>query len=106
MALMEMDCEIVLDVEFAPTNPKYSAREHLRGNIRSLRKENDTLYFKPMKLSSKNVYRRQARRAIRRKDLEIIMGFISLSFTALFVIAQLLYIRKHSNSLPNANQNL
>ncbi|GLJ17071.1 hypothetical protein SUGI_0295350 [Cryptomeria japonica] len=96
----DMDCEILIDVEYAPTNPEYSSKEHLRGNIRSLRKENDTLYFKPMKLSSNNVYRRQASGAIWRKDLEIIMGLISLSFTALFIIAQLLYIRKHSNSLP------
>lgn len=96
----DKDCEILIDVEYAPTNPEYSSREHLRGNIKSLREENDIFYFKPMKLSSYNVYRRQAVGASWRKDLEIVMGLTSLSFIALSIIAQLLYIRKHSNSLP------
>uniref|UniRef100_A0A0C9QPE6 RING-type E3 ubiquitin transferase n=1 Tax=Wollemia nobilis TaxID=56998 RepID=A0A0C9QPE6_9CONI len=95
-----MDCEILIEVDYAPMNPEFFETEHLSGTIRSLRKEKHSLYFKPMKFSSSNVYREQAEGSIWRKDLEIIVRLISLSFTALFIIAQLLYVKKHSNSSP------
>uniref|UniRef100_A0A0D6QR49 RING-type E3 ubiquitin transferase n=1 Tax=Araucaria cunninghamii TaxID=56994 RepID=A0A0D6QR49_ARACU len=95
-----MDCEILIEVDYAPMNPEFFETEHLSGKIISLRKEKHSLYFKPMKLSSTHVYREQAEGSIWRKDLEIIMRLTSLSFTALFIIAQLLYVKKHSNSSP------
>uniref|UniRef100_A0A0C9RSM4 RING-type E3 ubiquitin transferase n=2 Tax=Wollemia nobilis TaxID=56998 RepID=A0A0C9RSM4_9CONI len=95
-----MDCEILIEVDYAPMNPEFFETEHLSGKISSLRKGKEALYFKTMKLSSTNVYRKQAEGTMWRKDLEIIMRLISLSFTALFIIAQLLYVKKHSTSLP------
>lgn len=96
----DMDCQIHIEVKYASLNPELFSKQHISGSIRSLRPQKDPYYFKPIKLSSTTVYTNQAEKTIWRKDLEIIMGLVSLSLTVIVIFIQLLHFRRHSNVLP------
>lgn len=96
----DMDCQIHIKVKYPSLNPEQYSKEHISGSITSLRTQEDPYYFKPMKLSSTTMYTDQAENTIRRKDLEIIMGLVSLSLTAAVIYIQLLHVRRHPNVLP------
>lgn len=96
----DMDCQIHIEVKYASLNPEVFSKAHIIGSIRSLRTPKDPNYFKPMKLSSTTIYTNQADKTIWRKDLEILMGLVSLSLTVIVIFIQLLHVQRHSNVLP------
>lgn len=96
----DMDCQIHIKVKYASLNPEQHSKEHISGSITSLRTQKDPYYFKPINFSSTTLYTDQAEKIIWRKDLEIIMGLVSLSLTAAVIYIQLVHVRRHPNVLP------
>ncbi|ERM98237.1 uncharacterized protein LOC18426238 [Amborella trichopoda] len=100
---ISMDCEIYIHVQFSPLNPKLASVEHRSGTIKSTRKKKDPLYFEPLELSSRNLYHELAKESVWRKHLEVIMVLMSLSLASIFIVLQLLYVKKHPDVLPFAS---
>ncbi|XP_020105814.1 uncharacterized protein LOC109722259 [Ananas comosus] len=94
-----IDCEIVLNFQFAPLNAK--SREHLKGIIRSKRERSDLLFFEPLEITSYGIYVNQAVESIQRMDLEIAMVLISSTFSCIFVGMQLFHVKKNPDVLPS-----
>ncbi|KAF8391347.1 hypothetical protein HHK36_023651 [Tetracentron sinense] len=93
-----MDCEILVDVQFPPLNAKSGG--YVKGTIKSTRETTDSLYFKPLELSSSAIYTGQAKESIWRMDLEITMVLISNTLACVFVGLQLFYVKKNPDVLP------
>ncbi|KAI0524373.1 hypothetical protein KFK09_003740 [Dendrobium nobile] len=93
-----MDCKIQINIQFPPMDPKEG--ENLNGTIRSTRQILDPLYFEPISLSSYKMYDEQATEAIWRMDIEIIIVFISLTLSCIFIRSQILYAKKNPDVLP------
>ncbi|KAL7087663.1 hypothetical protein ACP275_13G081800 [Erythranthe tilingii] len=92
------DCEIIVNFEFSPLDAR---RECLvRGIIQSTRARIDPLYFEDMSLLSAAFYRKLAKQSKRRIEMEIVMAFISSTFTCMFVGLQLAHVKRDPNLLP------
>lgn len=94
-----MDCEISIHLQFPPLNAKMKGA-FIRGSITSLRKKSDSLFFEPLSVSSTSYFRILERRSIWRMDLELLMVLISKTLACIFVVFQLLYVKKHPDVLP------
>jgi len=91
-----LDCEILVNFEFPPTNRRNSGR--IKGSIKSTREKSDSLYFEVLDLSANTYYRDEA--SIWRMDAEIIMVLISTTLSCVFVGLQLFHVRRHPHVLP------
>ncbi|KAH9650703.1 DUF2921 family protein [Citrus sinensis] len=94
-----MDCEISIRLQFPPLNAMTKGG-FIRGRITSLRNKSDSLYFEPLFVSATSYYRILERRSIWRMDLELLMVLISKTLACIFVVFQLLYVKKHRDVLP------
>lgn len=94
-----MDCEISIHLQFPPLNAMTKGG-FIRGRITSLRNKSDSLYFEPLCVSATSYYRILERRSIWRMDLELLMVLISKTLACIFVVFQLLYVKKHRDVLP------
>ncbi|KAJ3670633.1 hypothetical protein LUZ60_008059 [Juncus effusus] len=92
------DCEIFVNLQFGPLNGK--AKEHVKGTIKSLRKNSDHLFFNQLDISSYGIYVEQASESIFRMDIEIGMVLASLTLTCVFLGLQLYHVKKNPNFLP------
>ncbi|KAL0001220.1 hypothetical protein SO802_015001 [Lithocarpus litseifolius] len=91
-----LDCEILVNFEFPPTNKRNSGR--IKGSIKSTREKSDSLYFEVLDLSANSYYRDEA--FIWRMDAEIIMVLISTTLSCVFVGLQLFHVKRHPHVLP------
>ncbi|XP_073006483.1 uncharacterized protein [Typha latifolia] len=94
-----MDCQVLINVQFAPLNGK--TREHLRGAIRSTRDRSDPLFLDPLEITSYGIYTAQAAASIWRMDLEITMVLISLTLSCIFIGLQLFHVKKNPEIIPS-----
>ncbi|KAJ7292351.1 hypothetical protein O6H91_14G067600 [Diphasiastrum complanatum] len=95
------DCEILIKIQYPPSDPALSEKHPLSGTILSLRNNTDPLHFEPMEVSTSNLlYSIQARDALWRKDFEIFLSMITLSIMVIVVILQFMYSRRHPEALP------
>lgn len=94
-----LDCEILINIQLASFNPNEG--DHLSGNIRSMRKSSDHLFFKPLAISSYGIYKGQAAATIWWMDIEIMMVLVSLTLSCVFIGSQLFHIKKNPDVLPS-----
>ncbi|KAL6205709.1 hypothetical protein ACLB2K_022963 [Fragaria x ananassa] len=95
-----VDCEIIVNIEFPPTNPRSSYLRFINGSIESTRKKSDPLYFERVEFTSAALYNYEAERTIWWMDVEIIMVLLSNIFACVFGILQLFYVKRHPDVLP------
>ncbi|KAL2247525.1 UNVERIFIED_CONTAM: hypothetical protein Sindi_2604800 [Sesamum indicum] len=91
------DCEILVEVEFAALNGKTDGRT--KGTIRSTRAKDDPLHFEDLSMSSSVFYTEMAEQSIWRIDLEITMVLVSNTFSCIFVVLQLLHVKRNPEAL-------
>ncbi|XP_052177669.1 uncharacterized protein LOC127791956 [Diospyros lotus] len=96
---VSMDCDILLNFQFAPLNAK--SGNTIKGSIESTREKNDSLFFEKLTLSSNAYYTSTAKQAVTRIDLEIVLALISNTLKCVFVGLQLWYVKKNPNVLPS-----
>ncbi|CAI9088655.1 OLC1v1023051C1 [Oldenlandia corymbosa var. corymbosa] len=92
------DCEMFIEFQFSPLNSKVG--RSIQGTIKSNRAKADSLYFEPLKISSRSYYGVQVKKSLWRMDLEIVMVLISNTLLCVFVALQIFYVRKHPEVLP------
>lgn len=95
-----MDCEILLNFQFPPSNPKEN-EDHIKGSIKSMRAESDPLYFEPMEVYSVSYSALAVKKSISKMDWEITVALISNTLACIFVGLQLLHVKKHPEVLPS-----
>ncbi|KAL6202038.1 hypothetical protein ACLB2K_025749 [Fragaria x ananassa] len=95
-----VDCEIIVNIEFPPTNPRSSYLRFINGSIESTRKKSDPLYFERVEFTSAALYNYEAERTIWWMDVEIILVLLSNIFACLFGIFQLFHVKRHPDVLP------
>ncbi|KAF3774623.1 hypothetical protein EJ110_NYTH52704 [Nymphaea thermarum] len=96
-----MDCEISMNFQLPPLSTEnFAVGEQFSGTIKSIRKSEDPLYFKSLKLWSSVPYLVQTRTQVLMMDTEIAMVLISLTLVSIFVLLQLLHVKKHPEVLP------
>ena len=93
-----VDCEIVVKFQLPPLDERSGI--YIKGSIESTRKKSDSLYFKPLELSSAAFYTEAAEKAVWRMDMETIMVLISTTLACVFVGLQLYHVKRHPNVLP------
>ncbi|TYJ48488.1 hypothetical protein E1A91_A01G065700v1 [Gossypium mustelinum] len=94
-----MDCGILLNFQFAPVKGLEKGG-YIRGEIKSIRKKSDLLYFDHLDVSSVAYNREQARHTIWTMDLEIALVVICQTLVCLSVRPQLYHSKRHPNRLP------
>ncbi|XP_031283570.1 uncharacterized protein LOC116146570 [Pistacia vera] len=94
-----MDCEVLVHLQFPPLNAKKDG-VYIRGTITSARNKSDPLYFKPLYVTSTASYTFLERQSIWRMDLEILMALVSNTLACVFVVFQLLYVKRNPGVLP------
>ncbi|KAK9209228.1 hypothetical protein WN944_001592 [Citrus x changshan-huyou] len=95
-----MDCEILLNFQFPPSNPKEN-EGHIKGSIKSMRAESDPLYFEPMEVYSVSYSALAVKKSISKIDWAITVALISNTLACIFVGLQLLHVKKHPEVLPS-----
>ncbi|CAN6483597.1 unnamed protein product [Victoria cruziana] len=96
-----MDCEISMNFQLPPlSSDNFAVGEQFSGTIKSIRKSADPLFFKSLKLWSSVPYIDQARSSVLMMDMEVAMVLISLTLVSIFVLLQLLHVKKHPEVLP------
>ncbi|KAI4371062.1 hypothetical protein MLD38_019336 [Melastoma candidum] len=93
-----LDCKVTISVKFAPLNRKRG--ELITGFIKSTRPTSDPLYFETLTLKSNSMYSVQATESIWRMDLEIILVVVSNTLACVFVVSQILHVRRKPDVLP------
>lgn len=93
-----LDCEILINFQFSSLNSK--DRNEAKGTIESTRPKTDPLYFNQLNLSAISIFSTEARDSIWEMDFEITMVLISNTLMCIFVILQLLYVKKSPDVLP------
>ncbi|KAL5151586.1 hypothetical protein HKD37_13G037924 [Glycine soja] len=93
-----VDCEIVVKFQLPPLDERSGI--YIKGSIESTRKKSDSLYFKPLELSSAAFYTEAAEKLVWRMDMETIMVLISTTLASVFVGLQLYHVKRHPNVLP------
>ncbi|KAK3198966.1 hypothetical protein Dsin_022381 [Dipteronia sinensis] len=73
---------------------------YITGSISSARKKSDPLHFESVSVSSAAFYTGIERQSIWRMDMEILMVLISNTLACVFVVFQLLYVKRHPGVLP------
>ncbi|KAK3198946.1 hypothetical protein Dsin_022361 [Dipteronia sinensis] len=94
-----MDCEIRVNLQFPSLNAKKDG-VYITGNISSARKKSDPLHFESVSVSSAAFYTGIERQSIWRMDMEILMVLITNTLACIFVVFQLLYVKRHPGVLP------
>ncbi|TQE10453.1 hypothetical protein C1H46_003908 [Malus baccata] len=94
-----VDCEILVNFQFPPTNKKNA--DVIKGSIESTREESDPLHFESWGLSSDSITVVVAERSIWRMDAEITLVLISTTAACVFVALQLFHVKKHPDVLPS-----
>ncbi|KAI9185667.1 hypothetical protein LWI28_009421 [Acer negundo] len=94
-----MDCEIRVSLQFPSLNAKKDG-VYITGSISSARKKSDPLHFESVSVSSTAFYTGIERQSIWRMDMEILMVLISNTLACIFVVFQLLYVKRHPGVLP------
>ncbi|KAJ6850283.1 uncharacterized protein M6B38_265555 [Iris pallida] len=94
-----LDCGILINIQLAPLNPEEG--EYSKGKISSTRENSDPLFFKPLEISARGMYRTQAAENIRWMNIEITMVLLSLTLSCIFIGLQLYHIKKHPEVLPS-----
>ncbi|KAG6506424.1 uncharacterized protein LOC121979491 [Zingiber officinale] len=93
---MPMDCDISIDIQFPPLNPKSEDQGIINGTIRSTREESDSLYFKPITVFLRRyMFVATAAESIWRMEMETVMVLISLTFSCLCILLQIVHANKH-----------
>ncbi|XP_074573303.1 uncharacterized protein LOC141829677 [Curcuma longa] len=93
---MPMDCDILIKIQFPPLHPKAEEDQRINGTIRSTRKESDPLYFKPITvLDYRHMYLATATESIWRMEMETAMVLISLTFSCVCILLQIVHAKKH-----------
>ncbi|XP_028807504.1 uncharacterized protein LOC114762211 [Neltuma alba] len=93
-----LDCEILIKFEFPPLDAARRS-SHTKGSIESTRKSSDPLYFKVLNLTAFAYYTQGADTAWR-MDMEIITVLVSTTLACVFLISQLIHVKRHPNVLP------
>lgn len=96
-----VDCEILVNFQFPPTNQNSSNTGTIKVSIESTRKKSDPLHFKRLDLSSVSGYMVEAERSIWRMDMEITLVLVSTTLACVFVALQLFHVKKHPDVLPS-----
>eukprot|EP00250_Pteridium_aquilinum_P017680 c23736_g1_i1 orf=579-3350(+) len=96
----DRDCEMLVTIQYPPTNPGYFEKHGVSGKVVSLREPSDVLFFGPVSVSSDLIiYQEQALNSLREIDLEIILGIVSLTMAVLFIGLQLRHVKKNPKVL-------
>ncbi|KAH7544141.1 hypothetical protein JRO89_XS15G0115600 [Xanthoceras sorbifolium] len=94
-----MDCEIRVNLQFPSLNAKKDG-VYITGSISSARDKSDLLHFESVSVSSAAFYGGLERQSIWRMDMEILMVLISNTLACIFVVFQLLYVKRHPGVVP------
>ncbi|RZR93379.1 hypothetical protein BHM03_00021873 [Ensete ventricosum] len=94
-----IDCEILIKFQFPPLNSKTEKR--INGIIISSRSKQDSVYFDPIKLSSRHIYAAEITDASWRMDVEIVMVTISLTVSCICIGLQTFHAKKNRDALPS-----
>ncbi|XP_031283583.1 uncharacterized protein LOC116142292 [Pistacia vera] len=94
-----MDCEVLINFQFPPSNSKMN-EGYIKGSIKSARVKSDPLYFETMDVSSATYTTPVIKKSIKRMDLEIGISAITNTLACVFVVLQLLHVKKHPDVLP------
>ncbi|TXG66930.1 hypothetical protein EZV62_008205 [Acer yangbiense] len=94
-----MDCEIRVNLQFPSLNAKKDG-VYITGSISSARKKSDPLHFESVSVSSAAFSTGIERQSIWRIDMEILMVLITNTLACIFVVFQLLYVKRHPGVLP------
>ncbi|KAG6503039.1 uncharacterized protein LOC121986573 [Zingiber officinale] len=93
---MPMDCDISINIQFPPLNPKSEDQGIINGTITSTREESDSLYFKPITVFFRRyMFMATAAESIWRMEMETVMVLISLTFSCLCILLQIVHANKH-----------
>ncbi|KAJ4726304.1 DUF2921 family protein [Melia azedarach] len=95
-----MDCEILINFQFPPSNPKNN-EGYIKGSIKSMRGKSDPLYFEPLDVFSISYSAVEVIKSISRIDWEIVMALISNTIACLLVGFQLFHVKRHPEALPS-----
>ncbi|CAN1746412.1 hypothetical protein LINPERHAP1_LOCUS2774 [Linum perenne] len=90
------DCEVLVKIEF----PSIDSNDYIQGSIKSMRKESDSLYFKPLTFTAYSFYGRRARESVWRMDLEVIMSLASSTLLCFFVAHQIFHVKRNPEVFP------
>nr|XP_027102663.1 uncharacterized protein LOC113723903 [Coffea arabica] len=93
-----LDCEILVDIQYHELNAKVG--KVVNGTIQSKRMKSDPLYFEPLEIVSRSLYKSQAKESLWTMDLEMTMVLVSNTLACIFVGLQLVYVQKHPKMLP------
>ncbi|XP_004296283.1 PREDICTED: uncharacterized protein LOC101303689 [Fragaria vesca subsp. vesca] len=96
-----VDCEILVNFQFPPTNQHSNNTGYIEVSIESTRKKSDPLHFERLALNSAADYLIEAERSIWRMDMEITLVLISTTLACVFVAVQLFHVKKHPDVLPS-----
>ncbi|KAK9938148.1 hypothetical protein M0R45_014903 [Rubus argutus] len=96
-----VDCEIVVNFQFPPTNPKTNYSSFVKGSIESTRKMSDPLHFQRMEVTSAAHSTVETERSIWRMDVEITLVVISKTLACVFGALQLFHVKRHPDVLPS-----
>ncbi|KAM5585992.1 hypothetical protein ABKV19_005087 [Rosa sericea] len=98
-----VDCEILVNFQFPPTNQNSNSTDSIKVSIESTRKRSDPLHFERLDLSSVADYLIEEERSIWRMDMEITLVLISTTLACVFVALQLFHVKKHPDVLPSVS---
>ncbi|OMP04684.1 hypothetical protein COLO4_09388 [Corchorus olitorius] len=94
-----LDCEILLNFQFAPVKPNENGR-YIKGSIESTREKSDPLYFNHLFVSSADKeIDDQGRSLIWKTDVKFTMALISNTLVCIFVGLQLHHVKKNPEVL-------
>ncbi|PRQ31330.1 hypothetical protein RchiOBHm_Chr5g0034281 [Rosa chinensis] len=96
-----VDCEIVVNVQFPPTNPNSTYSGFIKGSIESTREMSDPLHFEGLDLTSAAGNMVEASQSIWRMDVEIILVVISNTLACVFGALQLFHVKRNPDVLPS-----
>lgn len=88
------DCQTFFNIQLPPKD----SSQVLKGTVESLRDPDDRLYFLPESFSG--FTNKQNSDTSWRIDLEIVLSVLMLSFTVAFLLKQVLYSKRHPETLP------
>ncbi|KAM0855822.1 hypothetical protein ACQ4PT_049529 [Festuca glaucescens] len=92
------DCQILVTVKFSSLDAR--GQGHGSGVISSLRDQTDSLFFEKIDITLFGMSSSQVSEAISRMDLESIMLVASTMLSCVFIVLQILHIKKNSEAAP------
>ncbi|TVU35536.1 hypothetical protein EJB05_17432, partial [Eragrostis curvula] len=98
LACQEMDCEVLVTVQFAPIEAE--SRDRAAGTISSLRNQSDPLFFEALDFVGGGMYRVQVVDLASRMEAEGVMMVVTAVLSSVLTALQMHHAWKHRDAIP------